>query len=130
MLLQERDEFPDIDPERWGFVGGHLDEDENYRAGAYRELEEETGLRLEAGLELFGQFTVHHPHTDTDDEFRLFAMRVDLGDDDIECHEGRRIVFVEPEQARGLDLTAAAAIALPRFLDSDLYSRLCQRRAS
>ena len=130
VLLQERDEFPDIDPEKWGFVGGHLEEDENYRTGAYRELEEETGLLLEAGLELFGQFTVHHQHTDTDDEFQLFVKCVDLGDGDIECHEGRRIVFVEPEQARALDLTAAAAIALPRFLDSELYSRLCQGRAS
>jgi 8-oxo-dGTP pyrophosphatase MutT (NUDIX family) len=124
VLLQERDEFPVIDPEKWGFVGGHLDDDEDYLAGAYRELEEETALRLDGGLELFGQFTVHHPHTGTDDEFRLFVMRTDLTDDDIECHEGRRIVFVEPSKARELDLTAAARIALPAFLDSDAYAAM------
>ena len=60
VLLQERDEFPVIDPEKWGFVGGHLDEGEDYLAGAYRELEEETGLRLDGGLELFGEFAVRH----------------------------------------------------------------------
>jgi 8-oxo-dGTP pyrophosphatase MutT (NUDIX family) len=124
VLLQERDEFPAIDPEKWGFVGGHLDEGENYLAGAYRELEEETALRLDDGLELFGEFTVHHQHTDTDDEFQVFVMRTALTDDDIECHEGRQIVFVDPNRARELDLTAAAAIALPAFLDSATYAAM------
>jgi 8-oxo-dGTP diphosphatase len=124
VLLQERDEYPAIDPDKWGFVGGHLDEGEEFLAGGYRELAEETGIRLQEGLQLFGQFTVHHEHTDSDDEFQLFAMRADLSDDDVECHEGRQIVFVDPDRVPGLDLTAAAAIALPRFLDSDLYRRM------
>ncbi len=75
VLLQERDEFPDIDPEKWGFVGGHLDDGEDYVTCAYRELEEETGLRLDGGLQLFGTFTVFHDHTGTDDELALFVMR-------------------------------------------------------
>jgi 8-oxo-dGTP pyrophosphatase MutT (NUDIX family) len=124
VLLQERDEHPAIDPEKWGFVGGHLDDGEEYEAGAYRELEEETGLRLDGGLELFAKFTVHHAHSDSDDDFCVFAMRTDLTDDDLECHEGRQIVFVEPSRARGLDLTAAAAIALPAFLDSGAYAAM------
>jgi 8-oxo-dGTP diphosphatase len=130
VLLQERDEHPAIDPEKWGFVGGHLEEDEEYLAGAYRELAEETGLRLDDGLELFGQFTVRHVHTGSDDEFRLFVMRTDITDDDVECHEGRQIVFVDPGRVLALDLTAAAEIALPRFLDSDHYRRLYPRRAT
>ncbi len=124
VLLQERDEHPAIDPEKWGFCGGHLDEDEDYVAGAYRELEEETGLHLEDGLELFGQFTVFHEHSATDDDFQVFVLRTDLTDADIECHEGRQIVFVEPSRARELDLTAAARIALPAFLDSVAYERM------
>jgi 8-oxo-dGTP diphosphatase len=124
VLLQERDEFPAIDPEKWGFVGGHLDDGEDYLAGAYRELEEETGLALDDGLQMFGQFTVYHPHTDTDDQFCMFIMRTDLTDDDIECREGRQIVFVEPAAARRLDLTAAARIALPPFLDSPVYAAM------
>lgn len=124
VLLQERDELPAIDPGKWGFCGGHLEEGEDYLAGAYRELEEETGLRLDSGLELFGQFTVFHEHTATDDDVQLFALRTDLTDADVECHEGRRIVFVEPSRARELDLTAAATIALPAFLDSVTYARM------
>lgn len=124
VLLQERDEHPAIDPEKWGFVGGHLDPGEGYLEGAYRELAEETGIRLDHGLELFGQFTVHHEHTDSDDELQLFVMRTDLSDDDIECHEGRQIVFVEPSRVAELDLTAAAGIALAEFLHSETYRRM------
>ncbi len=124
VLLQERDEHPVIDPEKWGFVGGHLDEGEDYLAGAYRELEEETGLHLDGGLELFGEFSVRHAHSDSDDAFQLFAMRTDLTDADIECHEGRQIVFVEPTRARALDLTASARMALPTFLDSAAYAAM------
>jgi len=125
ILLQERDEHPAIDPEKWGFCGGHLEPDESYDDGAYRELEEETGLRLAAGdLQPVGDFTVFHEHSQTHDPFRLYAARLHLTDDNVECHEGRRIVFVDPEQARRLELTAAARIALPVFLDSDLYARL------
>lgn len=126
VLLQERDEHPAIDPEKWGFVGGHLDPGEDYLAGAYRELAEETGVRLDDGLELFGQFTVHHDHTDSDDEFQLFVMRTDLTDDDIECNEGRQIVFVAPDAVPGLDLTAAARIALRPFLRSETYSTMTE----
>jgi 8-oxo-dGTP diphosphatase len=124
VLLQERDEFPVIDPEKWGFVGGHLDDGEDFEGGAYRELEEETGLHLEDGLELFSSFEVFHEHSSSLDEFRLFVMRTDLTDDDVECHEGRRIVFVDPTSALALDLTAAATIALPVFLGSDHYARM------
>jgi 8-oxo-dGTP pyrophosphatase MutT (NUDIX family) len=105
-------------------VGGHLDSGEDFLEGAYRELAEETGVQLDEGLELFGQFTVHHEHTDSDDEFQLFVMRTDLTDDEIECHEGRQIVFVAPGRVKELDLTAAARIALGEFLRSETYSRL------
>jgi len=124
VLLQERDEHPLIDPERWGFVGGHVDDGESYDAAAYRELAEETGLRLEAGLELFGTFPVRHAHRDRDDELSLYVMSVDLSDDDIVVGEGRQIVFVEPGHARTLDLTVAAGVVLPLFLDSDTYRRM------
>jgi len=124
ILLQERDEFPDIDPDKWGFVGGHLDESEDFEPAAYRELAEETGLRLDGGLELFGRFTVFHDHTGTDDELAVFVMRTELTDNDIDCQEGRQIVFVDPEVVLELDLTAAARIVLPPFLDSDTYAAL------
>ncbi len=124
VLLQERDEHPLIDPERWGFVGGHVDEGESYEHAAYRELEEETGLRLTAGLERWDTFAVRHDHKDTEDEFALFVMGADLTDADIVLGEGRQIVFVDPATVADLPLTAAARVALPRFLASADRRRL------
>lgn len=129
VLLQERDEHPRIDPDKWGLAGGHLDPGEDFEAGAYRELEEETGVRLDPGtLELWGEFVVDHREPyGTFDRMRVFVAATDLTDDDIECHEGRRIVFVDPERARGLDLTSAAAEIVPAFLDSGTHRRLVDR---
>ncbi len=130
VLLQERDEHAPIDPEKWGFCGGHLEPGEDFLAGAHREVEEETGLRLgDLGitLELVGEYDVFHTHTGTDDVLRVFAARCDLSDADVECHEGRRIVFVDAEQAHRLDLTTAAAAALPEFLASERYAAWAAR---
>ena len=120
VLLQERDEHPVIDPEKWGFPGGGVEGGETFEAAAYRELAEETGVGLEGGLELFGEF-VCRCGACGDCPFAVYAVSVDLTDDDIECHEGRQMVFVEPGRALGLDLTASAALALPLFLESDVY---------
>jgi 8-oxo-dGTP pyrophosphatase MutT (NUDIX family) len=125
LLMQERDEFPVIDPERWGFPGGMVEPGETFEQAAYRELEEETGIRLDGGLTLFAEFRVFHAHSGSDDEVHFFAAPTQLTDADVECHEGRQMVFVEPGLARGLDLTAAAAIALPAFLDSPAYRSMC-----
>ncbi|MET1058379.1 MAG: NUDIX hydrolase [Nocardioides sp.] len=124
VLLQERDQHPLIDPEKWGFVGGHVDDGESYEDAAYRELEEETGLRLTGGLTHYDTFAVRHEHRNTDDEFALFVMGVDLTDDDIVVGEGRQIVFVDPEKIGDLTLTAAARIALRPFLASEAYRQL------
>jgi len=124
VLLQERDEHPVIDPEMWGFVGGHVDDGEEYLAAAYRELAEETGIDLDDGLERFGVYPVQHSHTDQPDELSLYVMRTDLTDDDIVLGEGRQIVFVDPATVTDLPLTVAARQVLPDFLGSATYRRL------
>ncbi len=126
ILLQERDEHAPIDPEAWGLAGGHVEPGEDFEPAAYRELEEETGVRLEPGtLSLFGEFVVDHTRAHgTWDRMQVFVAATDLTDADIECHEGRQIVFVEPDVARGLDLTSAAADVVPAFLDSPAYASM------
>jgi len=125
LLLQERDEHAPIDPDRWGLPGGHLDPGEDPEAGAYREVEEETGVRLELGsLERFDTFDVFHPLYGSVDRVHVYAARVELTDEDVECREGRRIVFVEPDRARNLPLTMTGVVAVPAFLDSDAYRLL------
>ena len=123
LLLQERDEHPVIDPEKWGFPGGGVEDGETYEDAAYRELAEETGVRLEGGLELFGEFVCRCGKCG-DCPFAVYAVSVDLTDDDIECHEGRQICFVDPGELGSLELTASATVALRGFLDSDHYRRL------
>jgi 8-oxo-dGTP pyrophosphatase MutT (NUDIX family) len=128
ILLQERDERAPIDPDRWGLSGGHLEPGEDPEAGALREVEEETAVRLEPGtLELFEVFRVFHPAYGSVDRVHVYVGRVDLTDDDIDCREGRQIVFVEPERARHLDLTMAGVLVVPTFLDSEDYRRLARR---
>ncbi|MGC4111749.1 MAG: NUDIX hydrolase [Nocardioides sp.] len=127
VLLQERDEHAPIDPDRWGLSGGHLEPGEEPESGAYRELEEETGVVLPPGtLQLFDVLDVFHPAYGSVDQVHVYVARVDLTDDDIECHEGRQIVFVEPDRARGLDLTMTGVLVVPRFLESETYVRLVE----
>lgn len=126
ILLQERDEHPAIDPEKWGLVGGHLEEGESYDVGAARELEEETGVRLRPDeLTLWREQETFHEAYGTVDPIRVFVAPTDLTDDDIVLGEGRQIVFVEPVLALALDRTASATTIVPAFLDSDLYRSYC-----
>jgi 8-oxo-dGTP pyrophosphatase MutT (NUDIX family) len=125
VLLQERDEHAQISPERWGYPGGHLEDGEEYAAGAVRELEEETGLVLgEDDLTLHEIAEVHHPETGTDDQVAIFAAATTVTDADIDCREGRRIIFVDPATLPTLPLTDSCGETLPRFLASDLYRSL------
>ncbi|MBD3925845.1 NUDIX domain-containing protein [Nocardioides cavernae] len=126
ILLQERDEFPRIDPEKWGLAGGHVDPGEDFEPAAHRELEEETGVRLPAGgLQLFREFVVDHREVyGSWDVMQVFVAATDLTDADIDCREGRQIVFVDPTVARGLDLSSAATDIVPAFLDSDVYASM------
>lgn len=130
LLLQERDEHPVIDPERWGLVGGHVEDGEEYEAAAYRELAEETGLRLPPGtLRLWREVEVFHDAYGTLDATQVWVAAVDRTDADIVVGEGRQIVFVEPEVARQLDRTVGATIIVPEFLDSAEYRRLTEENA-
>lgn len=128
VLMQERDEHAHIAPEQWGLCGGHLEDGEPEAEGAVRELEEETGIRmLTDQVQYFDTFEVFHPETDSLDTLAVFAAPTTVTDDEIVLGEGRQIVFVEPDKARSLDLTGSASLALPAFLDSQMYAALRDR---
>jgi 8-oxo-dGTP pyrophosphatase MutT (NUDIX family) len=129
VLLQERDEHPAIDPEKWGLVGGHLDPGEKFEPAAYRELAEETEVVLApGGLTFWREFAVNHREAyGTIDRMQVFVAQTELTDADIVCHEGRQIVFVDPETVVGLPLTMAAADIMPAFLGSADYRELVGR---
>jgi 8-oxo-dGTP diphosphatase len=126
LLLQERDEHAPVAPEQWGLVGGHVEPGEDWEHAMHRELEEETGLRVD-GLELwFDEVVQHSPKVSTHlaDHWKIWVGRVELGDDDVVLGEGRQIIFVDPGTVRSLDLAPAAAHLLPVFLESPVYARL------
>lgn len=126
LLLQERDEHPRIDPDCWGLSGGHLEDGEEPLPGALRELEEETGVRLVPGqvVEVGAFANDHRASYGTWDRMWVYASRVDLTDADIDCREGRQIVFVDPATIPGLRLTRGAEGILPAFLRSDVYASM------
>ncbi len=127
VLLQERDQTAKIDPDRWGFVGGHVDDGEHPDAAAYRELHEETGIVLEPPeLALWEEFEIFHETTQSLDPVRVYAAATELTDADVVLGEGRQIVFVDPDRAAGLPLTTSATTILPRFLASDRYRDLAR----
>lgn len=130
LLLQERDEHARIDPERWGMVGGHVDDGEDFEPAAYRELAEETGIALAPpALTFWRELEVFHEAYGTHDPVRVYAAATELADGDVECREGRQIVFVEPAAARALPKSRSAELVVPAFLDSDLYADLTRRPA-
>lgn len=125
ILLQERDEHAVNDPEKWGLVGGDVEGGEDDEAAAYRELAEETGVALATGsLAYWREFRIFREASGSIDRVRVRVAATGLSDDDIHCHEGRQIVFVDPGRARRLDLAAPATQVVPAFLDSVTYEGL------
>jgi 8-oxo-dGTP pyrophosphatase MutT (NUDIX family) len=125
LLLQERDEHAPIAPDQWGMVGGHVEEGEDFEPAAYRELEEETGVRLERGTLTLWRDEVHtFEGGQAPRRYTVWVAPTRLTDADIVVGEGRQIVFVEPADLARLDLAESAAWFVQRFVESDDYRRL------
>ena len=126
ILLQERDEHPVIDPDCWGLVGGHVDPGEEFEAAAYRELTEETEVVVApGGLNYFAEFEVDHTEAyGTVDRMAVYVAPTDLTDADVVCHEGRRIVFVDPGTVPGLDTSESCGHFVTELLASPEYVAL------
>ena len=130
VLLQHRDEHAPRAANQWGMVGGHVEPGEDFDTAIHRELLEETGIVTgpeDLVLWQAAEFSYSDGHHST---YRVYAGRVDLTDDDIVLGEGRAIVFVAPAATQDLDQAESTAHFLPRFLASDLYRQLRDRRTS
>jgi 8-oxo-dGTP pyrophosphatase MutT (NUDIX family) len=124
VLLQERDEHAPLSPEKWGLVGGHVEDGEDPEPAAYRELEEETGVRLDGGLRLWHAGPFQYAERDEPFDYHVWAAPTTLADADIVVGEGRQIVFVSPERFPELDTSQSCAHFVARFLTSPEYAAL------
>jgi 8-oxo-dGTP pyrophosphatase MutT (NUDIX family) len=125
VLLQERDEHAPRAANQWGMVGGHVEPGEDFEPAAYRELAEETGLRLPPGtLQRWRREPFRYSDATAPYDYTVWTAAVDLTDDDIVVGEGRRIVFVDPATVSDLDTAESCAHFVPAFLASDTYRGL------
>lgn len=127
LLIQERDSRAPISPDRWGMVGGHVEDGEDVEPAAYRELEEETGIRLPPGtLSLWRDEEHAWEGGDEPRRYTVWVSGTRLTDADIVVGEGRQIVFVAPQDIPGLDLAPSSRHFLPEFLASEEHVRLSE----
>lgn len=123
LLLQERDSAAPIYPDQWGMVGGHVEDGEDFEPAAYRELEEETGIRLRPGdLALWRDEPF--AWSEGPRHYTVWVADSRLTDADIVVGEGRQIVFVAPEDVRTLDLAPSSRHFVLQFLASPEYAAL------
>jgi len=114
--LQERDEHAPADPNKWSLVGGGAEPDEAPATAAHRELAEETGIACD-DLVALGSYVLPCAFHGQD-HVELFTARMPLTDTDVDCREGRQIVFVEPSAIAKLDLTDATRALFQTVLSS------------
>jgi mutator protein MutT len=112
VLLHLRDEKAPINPNKWGLLGGHIDEGETAEETIIREMKEE----IEVDLENLKKIEVFYLD-DYNIEMHLFVAPLSIEVDEINLHEGKEIKFFDVNKALvELDLSQFARRHLKTYL--------------
>jgi 8-oxo-dGTP pyrophosphatase MutT (NUDIX family) len=108
------------DSDRWSFIGGRLEDDEDFEGCIKRELMEETGL-ISTKLLYAASFSdpsqiIQYENGDTR---RMIAMAYDVEIEDFSqlrlSHESRDLKFLDPEEMKNIKI-AETHIPIFNFL--------------
>jgi 8-oxo-dGTP diphosphatase len=133
LLLQLRTSDAHVDAGKWGIPGGKLEPGEDPLAGALRETEEETGLRIEMAFPYgpgYGYFKEGCGGQGTDVEFWTFYAPCGYANEDVQCLEGQAMLFVPASQVPHLEWGQILSTIVPGFIKSEEYEACCRASLS
>ncbi len=119
VLMQHRDGGALRWPHKWGLPGGAIEPGETPEEGARRELEEETGLRVEGELPLFWKAvlpTIYQAGASR--WWHIYFARTQARQEDVVLGEGQAMVFTPLEKVLELDLTPTNRQIIEHFLST------------
>lgn len=126
VLLQLRDNRPEVGSgDCWGVLGGYVEPGESPEEAAWREIEEEIGVRPDA-LMFAGHFdhgSLRAPASVTV-RLHLYAARAYWNLDDLILGEGQAVDWFAAAEALAVPLAPPLKPAIGTFLRSALYRAL------
>lgn len=117
LAFQRRDGGTKISPNKLALFGGHIEPGEQPQQAIYRELSEETSLKLlESEIVPAGDYKIMHVDLGGE-EFHYHLYRVDVADANFSVYEGSGAeVYTAQEALERDDITNSARRAIVNFL--------------
>lgn len=112
ILMQHRDKDAPTNPDMWGLFGGHIREEEKPIEAAFREIEEELGLKV-AKLDLFKRYDLIHINR----EVFIYAGQTNIALEQLKKQqtEGQGVGFFSLEELKDMKVVGYVMIVLKDY---------------